>query len=41
MQVIWMCKKQTSVSHGSTDAEIISLDVPDLDLWDLVLEVFL
>ena len=22
----WMCKKQTSVSHSSTEAEIISLD---------------
>ena len=41
----WMCKKQTSVSHSSTEAEIISLDVgsrmggiPALDLWDLVVE---
>ena len=41
-----MCKKQTSVSHGSTDSEIISLDaglrmdgLPALDLWDLVIEV--
>ena len=22
----WMCKKQTSVSHSSTEAEVISLD---------------
>ena len=34
----WMCKKQTSVSHSSTDAEIISVDASlrmdgDLDLW--------
>ena len=36
----WMCKKQTSVSHSSTEAEIISLDaglrldgIPALDLW--------
>ena len=43
----WMCKKQTSVSHSSTEAEIISLDaglrmdgIPALDLWDLVIEVF-
>ena len=43
-----MCKKQTSVSHSSTEAEIISLDagsrmdgIPALDLWDLVKEVFL
>ena len=42
-----MCKKQTSVSHSSTAAEIISLDaglrmdgVPALDLSDLVVEVF-
>ena len=42
-----MCKKQTSVSHSSTETEIISLDaglrmdgIPALDLWDLVLEVF-
>ena len=40
----WMCKKQTSVSHSSTKAEIISLDaglrmdgIPALDLWDLVI----
>ena len=43
----WMCKKQTSVSHSSTEAEIISLDaglrmdgIPALTLWDLVIEVF-
>ena len=43
----WMCKKQTSISHSSTEAEIISLDaglrkdgIPALDLWDLVTEVF-
>ena len=24
--ISWMCKKQTSVSHSSTEAEIISLD---------------
>ena len=41
--VSWMCKKQTSVSHISTEAEIIFLDaglrldgVPALDLWDLI-----
>ena len=40
-----MSKKQTSVSHSSTEAEIISLDVdlrmnvsPALDLWDVVIE---
>ena len=42
----WMCKKQTSVSHSSTESEIISLVAglrmdgsPALDLWDLVIEV--
>ena len=42
-----MCKKPTSVSHSSTEAEIISLDaglrmdgIPALILWDLVIEVF-
>ena len=41
-----MCKKQTSVSHCSTEAEVISLDaglrmdgIPALDLEDLVIEV--
>ena len=42
-----MCKKQTSVSHSSTESEIISLDaglrldgIPALDLWDLIVLVF-
>ena len=42
----WMCKRQTSVSHSSTESEIISLDaglrmfgIPALDLWDLIVEV--
>ena len=41
--ISWMCKKQTSVSHSSTESEIISLDaglrldgIPALDLWDLL-----
>ena len=45
--ISWMCKKQTSVSHSSTEAELISLDaglrmdgIPALGLWDLVKEVF-
>ena len=45
--ICWMCKKQTSVSHSSTEAEITSLDaglrmdrIPALDLWDLVIKVF-
>ena len=42
----WMCKKQTSVSHSSTESEIISLDaglrfdgIPALGLWDLIVFV--
>ena len=41
--ISWMCKKQTSVSHSSTESGIISLDaglrldgIPALDLWDLI-----
>ena len=44
--ISWMCKKQNSVSHSSTDSEIISLDaglrldgIPALDLWDLIVAV--
>ena len=39
-----MCKKQTSVTHCSTESEVISLDaglrmdgLPALDLWDVVI----
>ena len=42
-----MCKKQTSVSHSSTESEIISLDtglrldgLRALELWDLIVSVF-
>ena len=42
----WMFKKQTAVSHSSTESEIISLDanlrmdgIPALDLWDLIVAV--
>ena len=42
----WMCKTQTSISHSSTESEIISLDaglrldgIPALDLWDLIVTV--
>ena len=45
--ISWICKKQTSVSHSSTESEIISLDaglrmdgIPALDLWDLIVTVF-
>ena len=39
--ISWMCKKQTAVSHSSTESEIISLEIglrsdglPALELWD-------
>ena len=42
----WMCKKQTAVSHNSTESEIISLDTGlrldgllALELWDLIVSV--
>ena len=41
-----MCKKQTSLSHSSTQSELVSLDaglrmdgLPGLDFWDVVIEV--
>ena len=44
--ISWMCKKQTSVSHSSTESEIISLGaglrmdgIPALDLWALIVTV--
>ena len=44
--ISWMCKKQTSVSHRSTESDIISFDaglrldgIPALDLWDLIVSV--
>ena len=44
--ISWMCEKQTSVSHSSTESEIISLDaglrldgIPALDLWDVIVTV--
>ena len=44
--ISWMCKKQTAVSHSTTESEIISLDtglrldaIPTLDLWDLIVLV--
>ena len=43
----WMCKKQTAVSHSSTESEIISLDTGlrldgllALELWDLIVSLF-
>ena len=44
--ISWMCKKQTSVSHSSTESEIVSLDaglrldgIPAIDLWNLIVLV--
>ena len=44
--ISWMCKKQTAVSHSSTESEIISLDMGlrldrllALELWDLIVSV--
>ena len=44
--ISWMCQKQPSVSHSSTESEIISLDtglrldgLPALELWDLIVSV--
>ena len=44
--ISWMCKKQTPVSHSSTESEIISLDtglrfdgLAALQLWDLIVSV--
>ena len=41
--VHWMCKKQTAISHSSTESEIIPLDaglwmdgLPASDPWDIV-----
>ena len=45
--ISWMCKKQISVSHSSTESEIISLDTGlrldellTLELWDSITSVF-
>ena len=42
----WMCKKQTAVSHSSTESEIISLDTGlsldglfALEFWDQIVSV--
>ena len=41
--ISWMCKKQTAVSHSSTESESIPLDtglrldgLPAPELWDLI-----
>ena len=44
--ISWMCQKQPSVPHSSTESEVISLDaglrldgIPTLDQWDLIVAV--
>ena len=44
--ISWMCKKQATVSHSSTESEMISLDTGlrldgllALELWDLIVSV--
>ena len=37
VHISWMCKKHTSVSHSSTESEIISFDA--VEPWDIVIEV--
>ena len=44
--VSWLCKRQTAVSHSSSEAEVISLDaalrmegIPAILLWELILDV--
>ena len=44
--ISWMCKKQTAVSHSSTESEFLSVDtglrldgLPALELWDLIVSV--
>ena len=45
--VTWICKRQSAVSHSSSEAEVISLDaalrmegLPTLMLWETIMEVF-
>ena len=45
--ITWFCKKQTAVSHSSTEAEVLSLDtsvrmegLPTLELMEKIIEVF-
>ena len=45
--VSWVCKKQSAVSHSSSEAEVISLDaalrmegLPALLLWETIMKTF-
>ena len=47
VSISWIEQETDAVSHGSTEAEVVSLDaglrmdgIPALTLWDLVIEVF-
>ena len=47
MLITCLCKKQTAVSHSSTEAEVLSLDasvrmegLPTLELIEKIIEVF-
>ena len=44
--ISWTCKKQTAVSHSSTESQVISMDagermdgIPAVDIWYLVLDI--
>ena len=45
--IAWLCKKQSAISHSSSEAEIIALDtgvrmdaLPCLSLWSQILDIF-
>ena len=45
--VCWFCKKQTAISHSSTEAEVVAMDagvriegLPAVALWSLIKRVF-
>ena len=45
--ITWLCKKQTAVSHSTSESEVVALDagsrlegIPALLLWDVVIDVF-
>ena len=47
MPLTWMCKKQGCVSHSSTEAEVVALEMAvrmevltGLQLWDSVINVY-
>ena len=45
--ICWFCKKQTAISHSSTEAEVVAMDagvriegLPAVALWSLIKKVF-